>query len=191
MGADFQKYPAKPRKSMKKRASSPFFWSRKRESNPPGSAWEADAIPLGDSCIFGCISFASRFHGNGSTFAQLRFASRARWLALAPRTGSAWEADAKNRVPTKILRSKRFGGKGGAGIEALPRRRRGGKVCLAPTRRFLHIWLCGGSRGRGLTCLAPTRRSLHIRFGYMSIIAEKGRAVKRKKCGMRRIFRVF
>ena len=26
------------------------FWSRKRESNPPESAWEADAIPLGDSC---------------------------------------------------------------------------------------------------------------------------------------------
>ena len=25
-------------------------WSRKRESNPPESAWEADAIPLGDSC---------------------------------------------------------------------------------------------------------------------------------------------
>ncbi len=28
-----------------------LFWSRKRESNPPKSAWEADAIPIGDSCI--------------------------------------------------------------------------------------------------------------------------------------------
>ena len=56
LGANFQKCPANPRKSMKKRASSPFYWSRKRESNPPGSAWEADAIPLGDSCIFGCAA---------------------------------------------------------------------------------------------------------------------------------------
>ena len=30
-----------------------------------------------------------------------------------------------NRAPAKILRSKRFVGKGGAGIKALPRRRRG------------------------------------------------------------------
>ena len=81
MGANFQKCPANPRKSMKKRASSPFYWSRKRESNPPGSAWEADAIPLGDSCIFGCILFVSRFRGNGSTFAPLR---GARWLTPAP-----------------------------------------------------------------------------------------------------------
>ena len=29
-----------------------LFWSRKRESNPPGSAWEADAIPLGDTCVY-------------------------------------------------------------------------------------------------------------------------------------------
>ena len=81
LGANFQKCPANPRKSMKKRASSPFYWSRKRESNPPGSAWEADAIPLGDSCIFGCILFVSRFRGNGSTFAPLR---GARWLAHEP-----------------------------------------------------------------------------------------------------------
>ena len=27
-------------------------WSRRRESNPPKSAWEADAIPIGDACIF-------------------------------------------------------------------------------------------------------------------------------------------
>ena len=26
-----------------------FSWSARRESNPPESAWEADAIPLGDS----------------------------------------------------------------------------------------------------------------------------------------------
>ena len=26
-----------------------FFWSGRRESNPRESAWEADAIPLGDS----------------------------------------------------------------------------------------------------------------------------------------------
>ena len=30
-----------------------LFWSRKRESNPPKSAWEADAIPIGDTCVFG------------------------------------------------------------------------------------------------------------------------------------------
>ena len=30
-------------------------WSRRRESNPPKSAWEADAIPIGDACIFNCI----------------------------------------------------------------------------------------------------------------------------------------
>ena len=28
------------------------MWSRRRESNPPGAAWEAAAIPLGDTCIF-------------------------------------------------------------------------------------------------------------------------------------------
>ena len=28
-----------------------FLWSKRRESNPRESAWEADAIPLGDSCI--------------------------------------------------------------------------------------------------------------------------------------------
>ena len=27
------------------------FWSRRRESNSPGTAWEAAAIPLGDTCI--------------------------------------------------------------------------------------------------------------------------------------------
>ena len=27
-----------------------LFWSRRRESNPPKSAWEADAIPIGDAC---------------------------------------------------------------------------------------------------------------------------------------------
>ena len=31
MGANVQKYPAKPRKSMKKRASSPFFWRGERD----------------------------------------------------------------------------------------------------------------------------------------------------------------
>ena len=145
-----------------------FIWSRKRESNPPGSAWEADAIPLGDSCIFCCIVFVSRFHGNGSTFAQLRFRFARSVAGARPRTGSAWEADAKNRVPAKILRSKRFVGKGGAGIEAAPRRRGAGKGCLAPTRRSLRKW----------------------NF-YISIIAEKGRAVKRKKCGKKRNFREF
>ena len=29
-----------------------FFWSERRESNPRESAWEADAIPLGDSRMF-------------------------------------------------------------------------------------------------------------------------------------------
>ena len=181
-----------------------FIWSRKRESNPPGSAWEADAIPLGDSCIFCCIVFVSRFHGNGSTFARLRFrfarsvaSARPRtgsaWEADAiplgdscifccivfvsrfhgngstfarlrfrfarsvagarPRTGSAWEADAKNRVPAKILRSKRFVGKGGAGIEAAPRRRRGrqGLPCsdaAIPARiEFLHFYYSGKEAG--------------------------------------------
>ncbi len=27
------------------------FWSRRRESDPPKSAWEADAIPIGDACV--------------------------------------------------------------------------------------------------------------------------------------------
>ena len=130
-----------------------FIWSRKRESNPPGSAWEADAIPLGDSCIFCCIVFVSRFHGNGSTFAQLRFRFARSVAGARPRTGSAWEADAKNRVPAKILRSKRFVGKGGAGIEAAPRRRRGrqGFPCsdaAIPARiEFLYFYYSGKEAG--------------------------------------------
>ena len=34
----------------------PPQWSRRRESNPPESAWEADAIPLGDACKSRCGS---------------------------------------------------------------------------------------------------------------------------------------
>ena len=125
-----------------------------------GSAWEADAIPLGDSCIFCCIVFVSRFHGNGSTFAQLRFRFARSVAGARPRTGSAWEADAKNRVPAKILRSKRFVGKGGAGIEAAPRRRRGrqGLPCsdaAIPARiEFLHFYYSG----KGAGCQAQKMR---------------------------------
>ncbi len=28
------------------------WWSRRRESDPPKSAWEADAIPIGDACDY-------------------------------------------------------------------------------------------------------------------------------------------
>ena len=45
--------------------------------------------------------------------------------------------------------------------------------------------------GAGKICLAPTRRFLHELSFYISIIAEKGRAVKRKKCGKKRNFREF
>ena len=38
-----------PQKGLSQRES--FFWSRRRESDPPKSAWEADAIPLGDACM--------------------------------------------------------------------------------------------------------------------------------------------
>ena len=45
--------------------------------------------------------------------------------------------------------------------------------------------------GTGKICLAPMRRSLRITLNHTSIIAEKGRAVKRKKCGKKRNFREF
>ena len=43
-----------PRHMQKEQAKCLFFfaWSERRESNPRESAWEADAIPLGDSRMF-------------------------------------------------------------------------------------------------------------------------------------------
>ena len=145
-----------------------FIWSRKRESNPPGSAWEADAIPLGDSCIFCCIVFVSRFHGNGSTFAQLRFASRARWLALAPARDQLGKLTPKTGFPQRFCEAKDLWEKEEQALKLRPDEGGAGKGCLAPTRRFLH----------------------ELSF-YISIIAEKRRAVKRKKCGKKRNFREF
>ena len=46
-GESLSPSPAKERDTQK---ACPFFWSRRRESDPPKSAWEADAIPLGDAC---------------------------------------------------------------------------------------------------------------------------------------------
>ncbi len=58
-------------KKMTPQRASFSSWSRKRESNPPEPAWEAGAIPLGDSCIavfYGYYSPKNRicqgnFHG--------------------------------------------------------------------------------------------------------------------------------
>ena len=37
------------------------FWSRWRESNSPGTAWEAAAIPLGDTCVSNCSLIIAPF----------------------------------------------------------------------------------------------------------------------------------
>ena len=131
----------KQRSILPSKECSLFLWSRKRESNPPGSAWEADAIPLGDSCIWICNKQGSRKDfasakdlweeetqaarssreersGGPEGFAATREYLRTAPLRFArsvagarPRTGSAWEADAKNRAPAKILHQQKICGK--------------------------------------------------------------------------------
>ena len=60
------RFPAKFEKNENKPPSATSIsvenkkWSRRRESNPPKSAWEADAIPIGDACIFPFIISAFR-----------------------------------------------------------------------------------------------------------------------------------
>ena len=46
-------------------------WSRRRESNPPKSAWEADAIPIGDTCIFTAKLIYHNLQKKKSIIAQL------------------------------------------------------------------------------------------------------------------------
>ena len=41
-----------PKRGHRGKSRGGLFWSERRESNPRESAWEADAIPLGDSRIF-------------------------------------------------------------------------------------------------------------------------------------------
>ena len=64
-------------------------WSRKRESNPPEPAWEAGAIPLGDSCIV-CIiaNFPLACQDKTRAFSKKIHASfgRSRKADLLPKT---------------------------------------------------------------------------------------------------------
>ena len=45
-----------------------LFWSRRRESNSPGTAWEAAAIPLGDACTWKSVIIIFLFWKNVNTF---------------------------------------------------------------------------------------------------------------------------
>lgn len=94
----FKKSAVLSKKIRKNGHFCPFLWSRKRESNPPESAWEADAIPLGDSCIKMIKLFASRFPG------KVEPAPAARCSACLRNDPpkSAWETDATLHLPKRL-----------------------------------------------------------------------------------------
>ena len=43
------------------KAKASFPWSKRRESNPREPAWEAGAIPIGDSCVVIIILYSAVF----------------------------------------------------------------------------------------------------------------------------------
>ena len=48
---------SRSKKEKPRKISEVLFWSERRESNPRESAWEADAIPLGDSRKFSFVQY--------------------------------------------------------------------------------------------------------------------------------------
>ena len=74
------------------KAKASFPWSKRRESNPREPAWEAGAIPLGDSCIVIIILYSAVFCNRNAypikKFLKKIFALSPKGQRTAPNFGS-------------------------------------------------------------------------------------------------------